>query len=146
MDMVVRFCSFGVCPPRDAGIWKGIGDGYFVPEPPKAAMAVCGLGQLGRSAHQLWTCGLPNTHHAWRDHTERFGQVRRPIPEHFSHNVRFGLIRQSGQAQQHYASMDAPLTEDKLAEVLVRRHQEGVLVVGLLQDFVVGDAGGQLRT
>jgi len=79
-----------------------------------------------------------------RDDAERPDQLRRAGAAHLGDDLCFGRVRQPGQAKQDDPGVRKPLPKDKVAEILVRRHQNRVPRVGLAEDLFVSNARRQL--
>jgi hypothetical protein len=111
---------------------------WFAPRPPSASAG--GIPKLDPRGSRA----TPNANLAGRDDAERADQFRRPVPAYLTNNLRFRRVPQARKAKQDHPGVYEALPEDQLAEVLVRSQQNRPPCVGLPQDLLIGNAGGQL--
>ncbi len=60
------------------------------------------------------------------------------IAQHRRHDVRFPIIRDPGEAEEHDATARSLLSKHQLAEILVGRDQNGRLPGGASENLLVG--------
>ena len=88
---------------------------------------------------------MSDTNLAGRDNAKGSDQFRRSIATYLADDLCLCRVRQTRKTKQDNAGMNEALPEDELAEVLVRRQQDGPPRVGLLQHVLVRHAWRQLR-
>ena len=80
---------------------------------------------------------MPDAHQPRGNHAERSRQRGGMVAQDLGDDVGLHGDRQAGEPEEHDPGMHPAEAKHQFAEVLVRRHQQGATVIGLLEGFII---------
>jgi hypothetical protein len=144
MVVMKRVCHRTAC--RSAARRMAFIDRDDVRVVPETKIGARKAGRLLRVLDGVWRlCSRANPYHARGDDAKRTDYFRGVIVKRACNNPCFRSWRKSFEPNQDHTRCNTVQAKDQFTEVFIDREQDGLAVIGLLQDLIIADTRRQFR-